>query len=126
MAPGSSSSSAITSKAGFYANDRSFFIDGVEHTYRDLDQPAAAEDSRIALRPPFLAAPDFQQELRYTIPGGIKPDGSAPSGPPRGPHSRRKPIAARPSSVPESDIICLLYTSPSPRDRQKSRMPSSA
>ena len=24
------------------------------------------------------------------------------------------------------DIICLLYTSPSPRDRQKSRMPSSA
>ena len=25
-----------------------------------------------------------------------------------------------------SDGICLLYTSPSPRDRQKSRMPSSA
>ena len=25
-----------------------------------------------------------------------------------------------------TDIICLLYTSPSPRDRQKSRMPSSA
>eukprot|EP00828_Plagiopyla_frontata_P011362 TRINITY_DN16281_c0_g1_i1.p2 TRINITY_DN16281_c0_g1~~TRINITY_DN16281_c0_g1_i1.p2 ORF type:complete len:101 (+),score=32.14 TRINITY_DN16281_c0_g1_i1:32-334(+) len=24
------------------------------------------------------------------------------------------------------DIVCLLYTSPSPRDRQKSRMPSSA
>ena len=24
------------------------------------------------------------------------------------------------------DIFCLLYTSPSPRDRQKSRMPSSA
>ena len=24
------------------------------------------------------------------------------------------------------DSICLLYTSPSPRDRQKSRMPSSA
>ena len=23
-------------------------------------------------------------------------------------------------------LICLLYTSPSPRDRQKSRMPSSA
>ena len=26
----------------------------------------------------------------------------------------------------EKTIICLLYTSPSPRDRQKSRMPSSA
>ena len=25
-----------------------------------------------------------------------------------------------------ADVICLLYTSPSPRDRQKSRMPSSA
>ena len=24
------------------------------------------------------------------------------------------------------DGVCLLYTSPSPRDRQKSRMPSSA
>ena len=26
----------------------------------------------------------------------------------------------------EIDVTCLLYTSPSPRDRQKSRMPSSA
>ena len=26
----------------------------------------------------------------------------------------------------EENITCLLYTSPSPRDRQKSRMPSSA
>ena len=26
----------------------------------------------------------------------------------------------------EFDKLCLLYTSPSPRDRQKSRMPSSA
>ena len=26
----------------------------------------------------------------------------------------------------DEDGICLLYTSPSPRDRQKSRMPSSA
>ena len=26
----------------------------------------------------------------------------------------------------EQDTLCLLYTSPSPRDRQKSRMPSSA
>ena len=28
--------------------------------------------------------------------------------------------------VAELDQLCLLYTSPSPRDRQKSRMPSSA
>ena len=30
------------------------------------------------------------------------------------------------SSILESPNVCLLYTSPSPRDRQKSRMPSSA
>ena len=29
-------------------------------------------------------------------------------------------------AVDEESIPCLLYTSPSPRDRQKSRMPSSA
>ena len=28
--------------------------------------------------------------------------------------------------VPDDRYACLLYTSPSPRDRQKSRMPSSA
>ena len=31
-----------------------------------------------------------------------------------------------PNIYPESEYTCLLYTSPSPRDRQKSRMPSSA
>ena len=32
----------------------------------------------------------------------------------------------RTSGEAEWALICLLYTSPSPRDRQKSRMPSSA
>ena len=31
-----------------------------------------------------------------------------------------------PAEAIKHDRICLLYTSPSPRDRQKSRMPSSA
>ena len=31
-----------------------------------------------------------------------------------------------PSGISGDSISCLLYTSPSPRDRQKSRMPSSA
>ena len=30
------------------------------------------------------------------------------------------------SAFTDADYTCLLYTSPSPRDRQKSRMPSSA
>ena len=29
-------------------------------------------------------------------------------------------------TIIDKDRVCLLYTSPSPRDRQKSRMPSSA
>ena len=41
-----------------------------------------------------------------------------------------KYIAVNCGAIPEgtidSELFCLLYTSPSPRDRQKSRMPSSA
>ena len=33
---------------------------------------------------------------------------------------------SRPPRGTEQNGVCLLYTSPSPRDRQKSRMPSSA
>ena len=29
-------------------------------------------------------------------------------------------------SISEQELLCLLYTSPSPRDRTRSRMPSSA
>jgi hypothetical protein len=72
MAPGFSSSLSALSFNDFYANDRSVFIDGVEHQYRDSDLPA--ENSRIPLRPPFLAASDFQQEWRYIIPEEVKPD----------------------------------------------------
>ena len=33
---------------------------------------------------------------------------------------------AQVAEIKEKSTVCLLYTSPSPRDRQKSRMPSSA
>ena len=36
------------------------------------------------------------------------------------------PVQPLPSSVEEMHKVCLLYTSPSPRDRTRSRMPSSA
>ena len=39
---------------------------------------------------------------------------------------RTKGILEAAQADPASKIGCLLYTSPSPRDRQKSRMPSSA
>ena len=42
----------------------------------------------------------------------------------------QRALEKRPVSTEQMEIslsqICLLYTSPSPRDRQKSRMPSSA
>ena len=51
----------------------------------------------------------------------------------------RRPLRARPGAnvtqmhyarrgivTPEMEFVCLLYTSPSPRDRTRSRMPSSA
>ena len=38
----------------------------------------------------------------------------------------REFAADKQTTVHPQTVICLLYTSPSPRDRQKSRMPSSA
>ena len=58
-------------------------------------------------------------------------------GPPVDPPADAAPPTAPPTAPPDEDprqaaedralrAACLLYTSPSPRDRQKSRMPSSA
>jgi hypothetical protein len=63
-----------------------------------------AEDSRIPVRPPFLAASDIQQEWRYTIPDEIKPDCIA-SRASRGLPIRRRTTTARPSFSPAADII---------------------
>ena len=35
-------------------------------------------------------------------------------------------VGASKKKEKDSNIVCLLYTSPSPRDRTRSRMPSSA
>ena len=35
-------------------------------------------------------------------------------------------LASKPTGVDDEDVLCLLYTSPSPRDQRGSRMPSSA
>ena len=51
-----------------------------------------------------------------------KPDGDVTTS-----VAMEKGIPVSPSKIaPVSPNTCLLYTSPSPRDRQKSRMPSSA
>ena len=59
----------------------------------------------------------IQQEDLYTLRPGVEP---------------AKALLALPASLRAALLkmpltnTCLLYTSPSPRDRQKSRMPSSA
>ena len=47
-------------------------------------------------------------------------------GDPSGRNSTRPPLTREQIEVNAQTYYCLLYTSPSPRDRQKSRMPSSA
>ena len=42
------------------------------------------------------------------------------------PHEVEKIVNEVTKYIPGKNLGCLLYTSPSPRDRQKSRMPSSA
>ena len=68
--------------------------------------------------------------------GGISPNGDIKSAIRSNSNSVTQHFRAGPISVPDGindvfqcqhwDRFCLLYTSPSPRDRQKSRMPSSA
>ena len=48
------------------------------------------------------------------------------SNPSKGRQSSYKKILSAANQFYHNTLICLLYTSPSPRDRQKSRMPSSA
>ena len=55
-----------------------------------------------------------------------KPPGAGPAPRPSVGGRRRAPTPSRPGERESRRRRCLLYTSPSPRDRQKSRMPSSA
>ena len=76
---------------------------------------------------------DKERRLLKSQPGKARGKGN-PTGPSqtRGPDYRTKPVAndllkqllAEPGGIKQ--MSCLLYTSPSPRDRQKARMPSSA
>ena len=56
---------------------------------------------------------------------GVAAIGSLLAGEIHGLHALFEHIEDRPNSITRF-LICLLYTSPSPRDRTRSRMPSSA
>ena len=51
---------------------------------------------------------------------------SAPAAAPRRAAAPAAAPAAKPAAAAGAGSVCLLYTSPSPRDRTRSRMPSSA
>ena len=68
------------------------------------------EANDVALPPEKFIAKIWQERRRFVREGRIKQ-----------PHPWQ--VALSQGKVSET---CLLYTSPSPRDRQKSRMPSSA
>ena len=60
------------------------------------------------------------------IPGGVNSPVRAYGSVTEAPRFIQGAVGSKIFDVDGNAYICLLYTSPSPRDRQKSRMPSSA
>ena len=77
---------------------------GKTKPFVDYQNDATAKDIKLALREGFRS---IEHVKRYTTTGMGTDQGKL-------------------GNMHALGIICLLYTSPSPRDRQKSRMPSSA
>ena len=75
--------------------------DATPFSFGVIAKPVKASDSETVLREAIIESD--ADNLAFVVASGIKA-----------------------AEEPCSDSLCLLYTSPSPRDRQKSRMPSSA
>ena len=73
----------------------------------------------LSLTPPPTLAQASPNNKYHSFPLGYSADFSADL------HDNKGRVFSK-SSVSMKYRFCLLYTSPSPRDRQKSRMPSSA
>ena len=79
--------------------------------------------------PTDLFAPSFADEVRTRLRGGVPPDPYPALDALAAPALALRDGTVTPAEARRSLLAlspCLLYTSPSPRDRQKSRMPSSA
>ena len=97
------------------------FLPRIEAARPAAKAQSAAPQPQVLRAAPEPAAPVPAPPARPVAPVGVNPVGPV------------RPVAAQaPAPAPEVPgqlrlpLTCLLYTSPSPRDRQKSRMPSSA
>ena len=86
--------------------------------------PAAASAPEAALQAAVAALHARATGLSAAASSSLNDPEPVVRGETRGRPRRSTPASAEP--VPPTAGPCLLYTSPSPRDRQKSRMPSSA
>ena len=88
----------------------------VEHKYEASPERAFAAWADPEAKARWFVDSDAYLELDFRVGGRESSRGTAPDG------------SAYSYEALYQDIVpaCLLYTSPSPRDRQKSRMPSSA
>ena len=111
------------------------FVDGAnDHYTRGYNFPIGTTPKKISVSelgvifwgsPLFLAIPTLEGQLPLILVRFQRNSGES-SGP-----SKNDPEGQRTRSGPESRrngrfYVCLLYTSPSPRDKRQSRMPSSA
>ena len=107
-------------------------VDYAEANDIDLRESVAYADSSSDL--PMLEAVGFPVAVNPETKlasiarkrGWLVEDFAKQSGAPTRPIPLAPRTGARPEPLMSRMINCLLYTSPSPRDRQKSRMPSSA
>ena len=99
--------------------------DGEEYVSRQSEQETTLVRLPIGSNPPIRALYMQLAEIppiHHTTPcATIAPGADKPARYP--PRARAQQV---PAQLPSNYKPCLLYTSPSPRDRQKSRMPSSA
>ena len=79
------------------------FQEWLQKTFGDAVRAAAAEVFGQSLAVRFVIDPELFQAAR-----------------------QEQASVKEPQAAPEGSAVCLLYTSPSPRDRTRSRMPSSA
>ena len=87
----------------------------------DFEHPGGAEQARTAISS-ALAVPS-RLEQRFRVPWRSRAGSSSDFERPGEPSKLENAATA---AGPERICDCLLYTSPSPRDKRQSRMPSSA